>query len=168
MKSPSKITAFLLVFSLLAIPFSNNVFAEFKTYTQDDDGTNIIITEGEMFNVSVYWTYPFEWKLSDFDVDSDEYNSSVLKLFDLNFWEIHPWYHLLNMTFEGISVGSHEIVYHHYNQDRVVDDSFTLNVTVNPSNSVSPALIIIVLAIIIVVPSVVIIRWMKKDEKTGD
>ena len=151
---------------LFSTSMLNNVSAELKTYTMDDDGSNITITVGQQFNVSVPIDYSGIWVLVNYDsTPPGGYNSSVLEVVDGESWEVNPWYHLVNITFEGISAGSEQVIFNHHNLDNLIDDSFTLNITVNPSNSISLPLIITVFAIIIVVPSVIIIKWMKGEEK---
>ncbi len=153
---------------LFSTSILNNVAAQIQTYTPNDDGSNITITVGQRFNVSVHWSSMWRWILADYDIESGVYDSSVLEVVDSGYWKPDDMWAAIsfNLTFEGIKAGNDTIIYNlHMSSDYSIEDSFTLNVTINASNSISLPLIITVFAIIIVVPSALIIKWMKGEEK---
>ena len=141
-----------------------NVSAEFKTYTLDDDGSNITITEGQQFNVTVPFAYSMFWTLAGYDYDSGEYDSSVLKVVDSDYYFLSEGAYYFNVTFEGIKGGNDTINYDRYKLDNSIDGNFTLNITVIDSEpNILP--IIIVVAIVGVVSGIIMFKWMKRGEK---
>jgi hypothetical protein len=162
-----RIAVGFLIFMLSFTSMLDNVSAEFKTYTLDDDGSSITITEGQQFNVTVPFGSYRLWALADYDYDTEYYDSSVLKVVDGGFWAFSSdwdWAYLHNVTFEGIKGGNYTILYERYNSYNLIDGNFTLNVTVIGSEpNILP--IIIVVAIVGVVPAIIMLKWMKRGEK---
>ena len=171
-----KRTVGFLLFMLSFTSILNNVSAQIETYTLDDDGSNITITEGQQFNVSVTIANLEEWQLVGFDFGEPGYESNVLEIVNGNVWlfDDNPGTPImLNLTFEGISAGRDVITYNHHQYweypDQPIVGNFTLNFTVIESDqSVNLPLMLILVIIIAVVPSAIIVKWMKgerKDEK---
>jgi len=151
----------MLMFTMLF----QNVAAEFKTYTLDDDGSNITITKGQQFNVTVPFGSYRLWALADYDDDTGDYDSSVLKVVDSDYYSLSEWSNRFNVTFEGIKSGNYTIKYDRYNSHNLIDSNFTLNITVIDSEPVNFLPIIIVVVIVGVVSGIIMFKWMKTEKK---
>ena len=152
----------LIVFSTSML---NNVAAELKVYTIDDNGSDITINSGQVFNVSLKMGGMYYW-------DVGSYDSSNLEFVDKDLWLINPnpgSHYYYNWTFIGRSAGTTLLTFHHFAWEEgeySIDDTFTLNMSViNTNQPLNLPLIITVFTIIIVVPSVIILKWMKGEEK---
>ncbi len=159
-----KIFSIICVMLMTSMIFQN-VSAQIETYTLDDDGSNITITEGQQFNVSVPFGSYRLWALADYDYDTGNYDSSVLKVVDSDNYFLSEGLYRFNVTFEGIKGGNDTINYNRYNYHNLIIGNFTLNVTVIGSEPVNFLPIIIVVAIVGVVPAIILLKWMKRGER---
>ena len=149
-----------------------NAAAEIETYTVDDDGSDIIVSKGQEFNISFEAANYGEWWLEGLDLLNWSYDSSVIEpvTWNISFFSENPGSHFFwNWTFKAIGVGTEVITFNHYRYwdypDQPIDGNFTLNVTVVGQGSVNIALIIMVVVFIGVVPAIIIVYRMKGEEK---
>ena len=81
-----RMTLSAFIAMLMVSMIFQNVAAEIQTYTVDDDGSDIIVSKGQEFNISFEAADYGEWQLVDLDLKSGYYDSSVIEVVHFHVW----------------------------------------------------------------------------------